>query len=108
MKGVTFHAWREGHEVSLHELMRVLERFEARLETIAPEERLTTPELLRLVTPDVQLIDGTLLGYGGPGQEPPSHVLRAVDGTSWDVESMDEDVLARVRRAWPDAHDLPA
>jgi hypothetical protein len=125
MRGVTFNAWREGQPVSLHDLMRVLEPFVRgltwklrldevapgpwveRLEAIGPEERLTTSEVLRLVTPDVQLIDGALFGYGGPGQEPPSLVLRAVDSTSWDVESASEEVLALVRRAWPDALDIP-
>jgi hypothetical protein len=125
MRGVTLKAWQAEHYVGLAELLRLLEpRIEGftweprlgemapgpeaeRLEALAPEPRLTTLEVRHLFTLDVQLIDGVFLGYAHSAQTSPTIVLRAVDSTSWDIESDDEEVLALVRRAWPDVIDIP-
>ncbi|EPX56033.1 hypothetical protein D187_007375 [Cystobacter fuscus DSM 2262] len=125
MRGVTLKAWRAEHYVGLAELLRLLEPRVAdftweprlgevapgpgaeRLEALGPEQRLTTFEARHLLTLDMQLIDGVLLGYAHSDQTSPTVVLRAVDSTSWDIESDDEEILALVRRAWPDASDIP-
>ncbi|MFY0573458.1 hypothetical protein ACN28S_03015 [Cystobacter fuscus] len=119
------NAWREGHYLNLDELLRVLEQFvmgftwklhpgeiapgpsAERIESVDPEELMNTLDLLRLITPDVQIIDGEILGYAHPGQELPAVVLRAVDSTSWDIESEDEEVLSVIRKVFPDAMDIP-
>jgi len=126
MKGLTFKAWREDHYVSLSELLLVLGRdileFNWRLqldelaphpmakvlEEVAPEKLFETLDLLRLVTPDVQIVDGAVRGYIGASDPSPVVVIRAVDSTSWDVESENSEIIAAIKRAYPDAAELPS
>ncbi|MEZ4312249.1 MAG: hypothetical protein R3F14_29825 [Polyangiaceae bacterium] len=77
------------------------------LESTHADKRLSTLELLHLVTPDVQIIDGEIVGYSATDEEVPVILFRAVDSTSWDVESDDSDVLALIRTTYPDARDIP-
>lgn len=48
-----------------------------------------------------QVIDGEFLGYA-PGGAAPTLVLRAVDGSSWDVTSNSEALLDAFRRSYRD------
>ena len=125
MNGVSMKAWRDQHYVNLDELLRVLEQFivgftwksrideaapgpaQQRIEQLDPEQRLSTAELLRLITPDAQVIDGKFLGYATLEQQSPTLVLRAVGSTWWDVESDDEGVLALIQTTYPDAFPIP-
>jgi hypothetical protein len=64
---------------------------------------LTTFELLHLTTPDVQVVDGEVTGSRDGA---PVVVLRAVDSTTWDVQTVDDADYRSVRRAFPSATDL--
>jgi hypothetical protein len=125
MNGVTMKAWHDRHYVNLDELLRVVEPFivgftwksrieevapgpsAQRLEQLDPEQRLPTVELLRLFSPDAQVIDGEFLGYSAIEQKSSTLVLRAVDSTWWDIESENEELLALIRRTYPDARPIP-
>ena len=120
MKGVSFQAWRAGRYVGLAELLGVLGPraldllWELHLDEVAPHpkareleavaEPLGTPALIGLVSPDVQIIDGALRGFRASATV---LRIRAVDGTSWDVEASDPEVLATLKHHFPEAVDLP-
>jgi hypothetical protein len=111
---LTFRAWQEQHYISAAELLLTIGRplcnlrWRVRIEEVAPapgaveledvgpNKELTTFELLHLVTPDIQIIDGELEGRD---QNSDSVVvcLRAVDSTSWDVESDVAAIMEPVR-----------
>ncbi|NOK39371.1 hypothetical protein HMI49_39995 [Corallococcus exercitus] len=120
MTKISFQAWRSGHYVGLAELLGVLGphaldlQWKLHLEEVAPHpkaraleavaEPLGTPALLQLLTPDVQIIDGELRASRAGAHV---LVLRAVDGTSWDAESSDPELLGALRQRFPEAVDLP-
>lgn len=124
MRGLTFPAWIGEHYVSLAELLLTLGRsilscsWEARvdeiaphpranrIEAIVPSQRIGTMELLHLVTPDVQVIDGELRCLRDAGDHEPWISIRAVDSTSWDVESSNEEILEIIRNAFPAAEQI--
>jgi hypothetical protein len=122
MRGLSFRAWRDGRYVALAEILvllrpRVLNFSWAlrlvevaphpmarALESVSPETSLGTLELIHLVSPDVQVIDGEVVGSVDGAS--PRIVVRAVDSTSWDIESDDEEIVSEARRAHPDATEL--
>ena len=117
-------AWRDGHYVSLAELLRVLGRLVSglswrvsivevapdataeELEAVSPSDTLDTSQLLHLSTPDVQIIDGMVSGFDAARLHAPVLVLRAVDSTSWDIEYENDEVTAVLRASYPEAKSL--
>ena len=74
-------------------------------EASASHKKLTTLELLKLPTPDVQVVDGEVTGYKKQqdGEIQPIMTLRAVDSTTWDLEILSESDFQRIQTAFPEA-----
>lgn len=122
MEGITFRAWNDGRYIPLGEILLVLGSRILRfmwtlrlieiaphprshaLEAVRPESSIGTLELIHLVTPDVQIIEGEV--FGSVDGLSPRVVIRAVDSTSWDIETDDEEILSEMRRAYSDAVEL--
>ncbi|GEM_PF-1149796 len=70
-------------------------------------DELTLLELLHLATPDVQVIDGEIIGYEcQDGQLQPVVTLRAIDSTSWELELPHESDFQRILAAFPETVEL--
>jgi predicted secreted protein len=124
MKKLSIPAWRGEHYVSLGELLQLLREvvseysWHLNVDEASPGPRqidlhalradtwLKTTDLLNLVSPDAQIIDGEAVGFSQPTDTVPTIVLRAVDSTSWDLESDDPSVIARVSAAFPDREEI--
>lgn len=122
MGALTFRAWRDGRYVALGEILVVLgprildlswtlrlvdvapHPRAHHLEAVPPDKSLGTLELIHLVTPDLQIVDGEVTG-SADGLSP-KVMIRAVDSTSWDIESDDVAVLSAIKYAFPDAAEL--
>jgi len=120
---LTFPAWKDGHYICLTELLLLLGRvcinwnWYIRIEEVAPEpgaERLETTDpmtpidiftLLHLVTPRIQVIDGEITAMDSETSEP-LLILRAVDSTSWDIETNNKEILAVVKMVYPEAQEF--
>ncbi|WP_199551876.1 hypothetical protein [Streptomyces sp. N35] len=63
-----------------------------------------TLELLAMVAPGQQFIDGDFAGYAG---DQLMVVLREFDSTNWDLCTADASVLREIRRHYPDAAPTP-
>jgi len=112
-------AWEEGRYLSLTELLILFGRYfinlkwYVRVEETAPEpgaEKLDSIDplvsmdifkLLHLVSPTVQIIDGTITASDTDDSEP-KLILRAVDSSSWDIETKNTEVLSIVRSRFPE------
>jgi hypothetical protein len=75
----------------------------AALESLRQDQWLTTQELDRLAGGDAQIIDGAIFGHRMANDDRVVVVITAVDSTSWDVESTDEQVIQLIRAEYPDA-----
>jgi hypothetical protein len=125
MPGITFPAARADQPVGLLDLLRLLgERGRnsvwllKNLEVApsssadglhdASDQGLWVPgmELLELAAGYTQVIDGELIAHDSP-DDPPWVMLRAVDGTEWDVYSEDESLLSQIAAGVPDARPIP-
>ncbi|MET9382413.1 hypothetical protein ABZY09_15360 [Streptomyces sp. NPDC002928] len=133
MGSVTFAAWRDRppggqerssrqHYVTLAELLVRLGSFGlgltwkvqiydaqlhgrfAELEDASAGSGIGTLELLAVVAPDQQFIDGDFAGYAG---DQLVVVLREFDSTSWDFCTADASVIREIRRHYPDATPTP-
>ena len=120
---LTFPAWNNERYLSLAELLLLIGRFfincewYLRVEEVAPEpgaellEKIDPKEpidiftLLHLVTPEIQIVDGTVVAVE-LGSHEISLVLRAIDSTSWEIESEKKDIEAIIREKYPDAQQL--
>jgi hypothetical protein len=122
MQSVTFAAWRDDGSgrryVTLAELLvrlgsRGLDlRWRARIEDASSHPLLArieqacagapigTLDLLALVAPDLQTVDGDFAGYAG---DELVVVLREIDSTSWDFCTTDAAAMREIRRCYPDA-----
>jgi hypothetical protein len=114
MTAVSFHAWRGDRYIDAASVLDALGPpahglvWRVAVDEMAPgDERLLaaspplpTAALRALVGPEVQIIDGALVGFDGDAQRV---LVRAVDSSWWDVESEDEELIARIRAAFPDA-----
>lgn len=107
---VEFPAWRDGDYVGLAEILVCLGRAaldlewacqvdEAapepgndELEKLSPEVRVPTLNLLSLVAPDHQVIDGRFDGYSRASGEMVVSIL-AIDSTFWVLESREPSIL---------------
>lgn len=111
-------AWREGHYLSLEEILRALgdvcSEFQWTLhaDDVAPEpgtdvllgldpgQPLSYSTLLRMVTPQLQVIDGEAVAVD-PVSSEKRLLIRAVDSTSWDIETEMQSVVDKVRECYP-------
>jgi len=76
------------------------------LEALDPSVSLDTLELLHLITPRVQIIDGVIESYDE--KEGLILLIRAVDSTSWDIETEDIELLEALQRVYPDGSVMEA
>ncbi len=122
MRGVTFSAWRGEGRISLADIVQALDHFlegldwrmkalecagvgaEAMHRLADADGTVPTQQLLDLARAGVQVIDGEFVGYRGNEAR---ITIRAVDGSSWDVESNDASVLHTIKRFAPDAIPIP-
>lgn len=65
-------------------------------------------DLVRLASQIYQSIDGDFLGYRNDHDKHPWIVIRAVDGTSFDVECDEDAVLGRLRKRFNAVTDIPS
>lgn len=111
-------AWREGHYLSLEEILRTLgdscSEFEWILHAIdvAPEpgtdvllgldpgQPLSYSTVLRMVTPQLQVIDGEAIAVD-PASSEKRLLIRAVDSTSWDIETEMQSVVDKIFECYP-------
>lgn len=116
-------AWEEDRYLSLTELLILFGRYfiklkwYVRVEEAAPEpgaEKLESLdplapidifELLHLVSPTIQIIDGTITAKETEDAEP-KLVLRAVDSSSWDIETNNIEVLSLARSRFPELFEF--
>jgi hypothetical protein len=116
MTVLTIPAWRSDRYRTLAELLLVLGTFVRQttwtlsveeaapddagryLENWDPAHKVSTFELLHLVTPEVQVIDGFFRGTG-----PSNITIRAVDSTSWDIDTSDAELLDLLLETYDDA-----
>ena len=82
---------------------RLVARF-AEIEKASSGAGIGTLELLALVAPDLQFVDGDFAGYAGDELRV---VLREFDSTSWDLCTTDASVVREIRRHYPDAVPTP-
>lgn len=61
----------------------------ARLEEVASEGRVPTSDLFKLLDQNLRVIDGEVRGYADSSSL--RVVIRAVDGTSWDLEAASDE-----------------
>ncbi len=113
-------AWRDEHYVCLAEILLIVGRFitnmqwQIKFDEVAPCEkadelerfdsnaRISTYELLHMVTPTIQIVDGEAVATDQFGVEA-CLLIRAVDSTSWDIETNLVDVLKVIKGAFPEA-----
>ncbi|MEU6236793.1 hypothetical protein [Kitasatospora sp. NPDC047058] len=76
----------------------------AEIEKASSGAGIGTLELLALVAPDLQFVDGDFAGYV---DDELKVVLREFDSTSWDLCTADTSVLREFRRHYPDAVPTP-
>ena len=123
MMAVTFSAWRDDDYIELLEILLVLGSdildlvWEAHIEEMAPQSgtelfeqsvtgrRLDTLDLVRAAAAGNQVIDGVFKAYG-PRAESVVVTVRAVDSTSWDVESRLDKLRERLLSRFSDPTDI--
>lgn len=112
-------AWKDDRYISLAEILLGIGKslthmqWYARIDEAAPEpgaEQLealspTTPisifELLHLVTPSIQIIDGEITAKDETKTGNHYLLLRAVDSTSWDIETNLDYIAAELKDLYP-------
>jgi hypothetical protein len=106
-------AWRGKHYLSLADILSAIGRpvwnlkWSLELQEVAPmpgaqaleaidkTKQLSTPELLHLVTPAIQIIDGKIFGYDELNKK--RIIIGAIDSTSWEIETDIEDIFEKLR-----------
>jgi hypothetical protein len=119
---ISIQAWKNGNYVSLADLLRVAGSFLAekkwyaqvnevapepgadQLEKIDPGESIDFSELLQRASPNTQLVDGEIFAMDGDYR---CLLIRAVDSTSWDIESDEQLFIDTFTKAYPDAIEIP-
>jgi len=118
---ISIPAWQDGRYLSLAELLRLIRNFvvsfnwSLNIVEMAPEpgaeqvmqlfdHPLNTAMLLDLVSPDLQIVDGEVVGESRDSTA--KFVLRAVDSTSWDIETEMEDAISHIFRLFPTAREI--
>jgi hypothetical protein len=118
-KAIFLKAWPESRYLGAAEILVVIGRFvlnvtwTLRLEEVAPEPRavelenlnkkegVATLELLHHLTPDIQIIDGKLVGHDSSGKF--SVIITAVDSTSWEIETDSIDIVEALASYYKEA-----
>ncbi|MEU0632858.1 hypothetical protein [Streptomyces sp. NPDC005989] len=118
-KIVTFSAWNDGGYIGLAQILMQLgdlgsnllwfcdieelapEPHDPGLDDITPGDGISTLELLRLVAPDKQVIDGRFTGFP-PGEAEAALVITAVDSSEWEIETGSLILIQRWTAAYPD------
>lgn len=113
-------AWRDEHYICLAELLLILGKFitnmqwQIKFDEVAPCEkadklerfdsnaRISTYELLHMVTPAIQVVEGEVAAVDQLGAGI-CLLIRAVDSTSWDIETNLVDVIKEIKNSFPDA-----
>lgn len=70
------------------------------LEALSPAVPLSIFQLLHLVTPGIQVIDGEITAKDKGGKQ--LLLLRAVDSSSWDVETDLEHIVRKLEDSYPE------
>lgn len=109
MKFLSLKSWREDNYISFSELLDTLAHFTEQLnwtvdisdagcsshsekiESFDSHLRIRTIDLVTLITPDIQIVEGDILGYNSLNELVIS--IRAVDGSWWDVRSNEVDIF---------------
>jgi hypothetical protein len=79
-----------------------------RLEKLSEENgRIAGTDLMEVASHIIQVIDGTFEGYR-KGAVTPWIIIRAVDSTSYDILSDDEEVLKAVKNRYKKVVDYPS
>ena len=117
---ISIPAWRNKHYISMEKLLLLIGHFYAdakwyvkfheiaptpkadALESIDPSQAMTLASLIHRVTPEVQVIDGEIKAIYDACPDR-YLLLRAVDSTSWDIETDSSDVIKMVCSQFPDA-----
>ncbi|WP_139220758.1 hypothetical protein [Ectopseudomonas composti] len=111
-------AWRDDHYISLSEILLCIgksltdlqwyvkitevapEPGAEQLEALSPAAPLSIFQLLHLVTPGIQIIDGEITAKDESGKQ--RLLLRAVDSSSWDVETDLEHIVRALEDSYPE------
>ncbi|RIA31645.1 hypothetical protein DFO61_2370 [Ectopseudomonas oleovorans] len=111
-------AWRDDHYISLAEILLCIgksltdlqwyvkihevapEPGAEQLEALSPAASLSIFQLLHLVTPSIQVIDGEITAKDESGKQ--QLLLRAVDSSSWDVETDLEHIVRALEGSYPE------
>lgn len=111
-------AWRDDHYISLAEILLCIgksltdlqwyvkihevapEPGAEQLEALSPTVPLSIFQLLHLVTPGIQIIDGEITAKDESGEQ--QLLLRAVDSSSWDVETDLEHIVRTLEDSYPE------
>ncbi|MFC5472434.1 hypothetical protein [Paraherbaspirillum soli] len=117
-------AWKANKYLSLEEILLAigdsckhlywcLRVFEASTEPgtdalneVNPEKAMSYSNLLNLVTPKLQIIDGEATAGDGNVSSERRVLIRAVDSTSWDIETNIPDVITKIRQSFPEAEEI--
>lgn len=111
-------AWRDDNYISLAEILPCIgksltdlqwyvnihevapEPGAEQLEALSPTVPLSILQLLHLVTPGIQIIDGEITAKDESGKQ--QLLLRAVDSSSWDVETDLEPIVRALEDSYPE------
>ena len=123
MNKISLKAWRGNTYLSLAELLLTLNdrisnlKWKMKineigpgpgalaLESLLPNQLVSTLELIHLVSPSIQIIDGIIEGWDSNGLL--FVRLRAVDSTWWDIETEDSQILRIITEKFEDALNMP-
>lgn len=76
------------------------------LEALSSKTPISIFELLHLVTPSIQIIDGEITAKDETKTETPYLLLRAVDSTSWDIETNLDYIVLELKALYPELTDI--
>lgn len=120
---ITICAWRDAHYLSLENILDALVdychsyRWTLNVIDAAPEpgaqaliehdlnQSLSYDELLKLVSPELQIIDGEAVAFERDSSNE-KLMIRAIDSTSWDIETEEEIIFERIKARFPWATHL--
>ena len=77
-----------------------------KLEALSPMTPINIFELLHLVTPNIQIIDGEIIAKDETKTGNPYLLLRAVDSTSWDIETNLDHIALELKALYPELTDI--
>jgi hypothetical protein len=118
---LSISAWNNDKYISLEEILRAMEHLVVGftwwlrvLETapepgsevlndVNPELPMSYADLLTLVTPNLQIIDGEAIARDEIHNSNKYVIIRAIDSTSWDVETEMNGIVSAILHAYPDA-----